>query len=98
MGLISIKLKQHYAEAIKFDGTEESADQIIKYFDNHKSLSKYVYISNVDGIKYISIHYTNADGDRLVQRAGTYFIGNEHRYGGFETMSEKEFNWKYERI
>ena len=99
MSVLTIRIRLAYGtlEAIKFMGTEESADQIIKYLDNHQSLSKYVY-KHSDGSKYVSIHYTNQDMDVLVYRPGTYFIQNKFRYGGFETMNEKEFNWKYEGV
>lgn len=101
MSLVTIRSKPIYnyepGEAIRFMGTEESATQIIKYLDNHKSLSQYVYKFS-DGTKYVSIHYRNEDGDHLVYRTGNYFIKNKFRYGGFETMNEKEFNWKYEGV
>ena len=99
MSVITIRVRPTYGtlEAIKFMGTEESADQIIKFLDNHASLSKYVYKFS-DGSKHVSIHYQNQDMDKLIYRSGNYFIKSTFRYGGFETMGEKEFNWKYEGV
>jgi 3-methyladenine DNA glycosylase Tag len=99
MSTLTIRQRPAYGtlDAVKFTGTEESADEVIKFFKNHGSFSKYVYKFS-DGSKHVSIHHKNRDGDVLVYRISTCFIKNNFRYGGFEAMCEKEFADRYEAV